>query len=42
VLRNTFGRLANVMGLDANQPLQLDEIPIRRPPTPASTATSPR
>jgi TolC family type I secretion outer membrane protein len=27
VLRNSFGRLANVMGLDANQPLQLDDIP---------------
>jgi len=27
VLRNAFGRLANVMGLDANQRLLLDEIP---------------
>ena len=26
LLRNSFGRLANVMGLDANQPLRLDEL----------------
>jgi outer membrane protein len=25
--RNSLGRLANVMGLDANQPLRLDDIP---------------
>ncbi len=31
VLRNSFGRLANVMGLDANQPLQLDDIPSATP-----------
>lgn len=31
VLRNTLGRLANVMGLDANQPLRLDDIPSAAP-----------
>ncbi|WP_313950187.1 TolC family protein [Accumulibacter sp.] len=31
VLRNAFGRLARVMGLDANQPLRLDEIPSATP-----------
>ena len=31
VLRNTLGRLANVMGLDANQPLRLDDIPSATP-----------
>jgi outer membrane protein len=31
VLGNTLGRLANVMGLDANQPLQLDDIPAATP-----------
>ena len=31
VQRNTLGRLANVMGLDANQPLRLDESPAATP-----------
>ncbi|WP_288131881.1 TolC family protein, partial [Accumulibacter sp.] len=31
VLRNAFGRLANVMGLDANQKLLLDDIPSATP-----------
>ena len=31
VLRNTLGRLANVMGLDADQPLRLDEIAAATP-----------
>lgn len=31
VQRNTLGRLANVMGLDANQPLPLDDIPAASP-----------
>ena len=30
-LRNAFGTLANVMGLDASQPLTLDNIPEREP-----------
>ncbi|MEF8699750.1 MAG: TolC family protein [Candidatus Accumulibacter sp. UW20] len=29
--RNTLGRLANVMGLDANQPLLLDDLPAATP-----------
>ncbi|WP_300454213.1 TolC family protein [Accumulibacter sp.] len=31
VLRNTLGRLANVMGLDADRPLPLDDIPAATP-----------
>jgi outer membrane protein len=31
VLRNALGRLANVMGLDANHPLRLDDIPTTLP-----------
>ena len=31
VRENTLGRLANVMGLDANQPLRLDDPPSARP-----------
>ncbi|WP_291987132.1 TolC family protein [Candidatus Accumulibacter sp. ACC007] len=31
VLRNAFGRLAKVMGLDANHPLRLDDIPTTIP-----------
>lgn len=31
VLRNSLGRLANIMGLDANQPLRLDDIPASAP-----------
>jgi outer membrane protein len=32
VLRNSLGRLANIMGLDANQPLRLDDIPASATP----------